>query len=135
MSLPLDADGLRKKVQRLLSRVPSAAHPSTLRLPLLVLDRDTHELSAGGRMVHLTPTEYRLVSYLMERPAEVVAGDELLENVWGFHPGTGSASVVRVHIGTLRRKMAQVGAGRLLETLPHRGYRLRSEEAQLGRNR
>ncbi|MGD0115965.1 MAG: hypothetical protein ABSC13_08190, partial [Dehalococcoidia bacterium] len=57
--LPLDADGLRKKVQRLLSRVPSAAHPRTLRLPPLVLHRDTRELSAGGRTVHLTPTEYR----------------------------------------------------------------------------
>jgi two-component system OmpR family response regulator len=135
VSTPLDADGFREKVQRLLSRAPSATRPRTLRLPPLVLDRDTHDLSAGGSTVHLTPTEHRLISHLMERPGEVVAGDELLERVWVFHPGTGSASVVRVHVGNLRRKMAQIGAGRLLETLPHRGYRLRGEEAQVSRER
>ena len=118
-----------------LARARRPAHPRILRLPPLALDRDTHDLSAGGRTVHLTPTEYRLVSYLMERPGEVVAGDELLERVWGFHPGTGSAAVVRVHVGNLRRKMAQIGAGRLLETLPHRGYRLRVEGAPESRDR
>lgn len=130
LTMPLDADGLREKIDRLLSRTPFAAQPRTLRLPPLVLDRDTHELSAGGKAVHLTPTEYRLVAHLMERPGVVVTRDELLEKVWGFHPGTGSASVIRVHVGNLRRKMTRLGHGRLLETLPHRGYRLRVEDTK-----
>jgi two-component system response regulator PhoP len=64
----------------------------------------------------------------MERPGAIVGSDELLESVWGFHPGTATAAVVRVHVGNLRRKMAQLGTARLLETLPHRGYRLLQEE-------
>lgn len=130
LTMPLDAGRLREKVQRLLLRRPSAAQPRVLRLPPLVLDRDTHDLASGGKVVNLTPTEHRLLLYLMERPGEVVAGDELLETVWGFHPGTGSASVVRVHVGNLRRKMTSLGQGRLLETLPHRGYRLRAEDTK-----
>lgn len=130
LTMPLEADGLREKIGRLLSRSPLAAYPRTLRLSPLALDRDTHDLSADGKTVHLTPTEHRLVAYLMERPGAVVTRDELLERVWGFHPGTGSASVIRVHVGNLRRKMKSLGGGRLLETLPHRGYRLRVEDTK-----
>jgi len=128
---PLDGDSLRQMMAELLARSPGGlpAHARILRLRPLTLDRDTHDLSADGGTVHLTPTEDRLTSYLMERPGAVVTRDELLERVWGFHPGTGSAPVVRVHVGNLRRKMAQIGAGRFLETLSHRGYRLRVEGA------
>ncbi|MGA3193316.1 MAG: response regulator transcription factor, partial [Candidatus Bathyarchaeia archaeon] len=110
---PLDDDQLRRTMAELLARSPRglAVYPHILRLPPLTLDRDTRDLSADGGTVHLTPTEDRLTSYLMERPGAVVTRDELLERVWGFHPGTGSAPVVRVHVGNLRRKMAQIGAG------------------------
>jgi DNA-binding response OmpR family regulator len=81
--------------------------------------------------VKLTPTEFRLFAYLMERADTPISLDELLENVWGHLPGTGAAEVVRAHVFNLRHKMAALGgSARLLRTLPHRGYCLsRGERA------
>jgi DNA-binding response OmpR family regulator len=126
---PLDADSLRKTIAELLARSLRGrpAYPRVLRSPPFVLDSDTHELSAGGNSVVLTPTEYRLLSYLIAQPEAVISPETLLENVWGFHPGTGAAAVVRVHVSNLRRKIAALGHAHLLQTLPRRGYRLLQE--------
>ena len=130
VSRPLDVDDLRQKIARLLVASPSGPplRPRVLRSPPFALDVDTHDLAVNDKKIALTPIEHRLLAYLMERPGAIVGSDELLESVWGFHPGTATAAVVRVHVGNLRRKMAQLGTARLLETLPHRGYRLLQEE-------
>jgi len=123
---PLDADELKRKVARLLSASPSSPsnQPRVLRSPPFTLDHETRELWADGKKTVLTPTEHRLLGYLMERSGAVVSSDELLETVWGFHPGTATAAVVRVHVSNLRRKMAALGHAQFLQALPHRGYRL-----------
>lgn len=90
-----------------------------------IADRERYELWADGASARLTPTEFRLFTYLMERPDEVVSVDELLENVWGFLPGTGGPDVVRAHVSNLRRKMRALGdKALLLQTVARRGYRL-----------
>jgi two-component system phosphate regulon response regulator PhoB len=126
---PVDVETLKEKVARLLAASPSAARgrPRLLRSPPFALDAGSHDLEVNGRKVALTPIEYRLLAYLMERPGTVVGSGELLESVWGFQPGTATAEVVRVHVGNLRRKMGRLGAAQFLETLPHRGYRLLEE--------
>ena len=122
---PLDPDSLKQKVGCLLSASPTGPGRSPLLRSLpFTLDGDSRELRADGRKVVLTPTEHRLLSYLMEHSGAVVSSDELLETVWGFHPGTATAAVVRVHVSNLRRKMAALGHAQLLQALPHRGYRL-----------
>jgi len=123
---PLDVDELKQKVARLLSASPSSPsnRPRVLRSPPFTLDHESRELWADGKKTVLTSTEHRLLGYLMERSGAVVSSDELLETVWGFLPGTSTAAVVRVHVSNLRRKMAALGYGQLLQALPHRGYRL-----------
>ena len=60
----------------------------------------------------------------MERRGTVVTAEELLEEVWGFFPHTGSGDMVRSHMRNLRRKIAKVARGReVIRTLPRRGYR------------
>ena len=56
--------------------------------------------------------------------------EELLVKVWGFHPGTGGAEVLRAHVRNLRRKLRRLheDAG-LLETVPRVGYRLAARES------
>jgi DNA-binding response OmpR family regulator len=130
VSRPLDIDDVRQKIARVVAASPSgpALRSRVLRSPPFTLDIETHDLAANGEKIALTPIEHRLLAYLMERPGAIVGSDELLESVWGFQPGTATAAVVRVHVGNLRRKMAQLGTARLLGTLPHRGYRLLQEE-------
>ncbi len=130
---PVDPDELVEKVSALLTLTPARRPKSRrfLREGPFIMDSETHELWADGRKVKLTPTEFRLFAYLVERAETLVSLDELLENVWGHLPGTGAAEVVRAHVSNLRLKMATLGeSARLLKTLPRRGYRLsRGERA------
>jgi DNA-binding response OmpR family regulator len=83
----------------------TAPPPRTLSAAGLSLDRGLFALTGEAGSVTLTPTEFRLLEYLMERPGVVVAADELLEKVWGFFPHTGSRDVVRTHMRNLRAKI------------------------------
>jgi len=129
---PLDGHELRQKVAALLSAGSSASFRSpVLRSPPFLLDASTHFLSAKGGTAALTPTEHQLFAYFMERRGAVVSSDELLEGVWGFDPATATPAVVRVHVSNLRRKMAPLRCAHLLQTLPHRGYRLMRERVDV----
>jgi len=53
----------------------------------------------------LTPVEFELVHFLMRHPGHVYSADDLLQEVWGYPPGTGMPDLVRVHIKNLRDKI------------------------------
>ncbi len=96
-------------------------------MPLAGLDLDTfsYRLSGNGLSVHLTPMEYKLVTYLADKKGQTASPRELLEKVWEFYPGTGSSEVVRAHMRNLRLKLRSVAPETsLIETIPRRGYRL-----------
>ena len=89
------------------------------------LDKDSHELRGDNASVQLTPTEFRLMYYLIQRRGSIVSTEELLEKVWEFFPGTGSSELVRTHVRNLRSKLrVATGGAELLQTVPRRGYRL-----------
>ncbi|MFQ5878764.1 MAG: response regulator transcription factor [Dehalococcoidia bacterium] len=91
----------------------------------LDLSQESFELRSVRGNVVLTPTEFRLTQYLMRRANTLVGVDELLEQVWGYHPQTGSPEVVRAHVHNLRLKIGRVlPEGDVLQTVPRRGYRL-----------
>ena len=123
VSKPLLCSEVEQTLKRLLG-APTAPIPKTLAVGDLSLDRSLFALSSEGGSVTLTPTEFRLLEYLMERPGTVVTAEELLGKVWGFFPHTGSGDLVRSHIRNLRRKISKVARGReAIRTLPRRGYR------------
>ncbi|OGD15072.1 MAG: hypothetical protein A2W20_05225 [Candidatus Aminicenantes bacterium RBG_16_66_30] len=123
VSKPFRPEELEQALQPLLGAA-TAPPPRTLSAAGLSLDRGLFALTGEAGSVTLTPTEFRLLEYLMERPGVVVAADELLEKVWGFFPHTGSRDVVRTHMRNLRAKIRYATAGReTVRTLPRRGYR------------
>ena len=101
------------------------ARPEVISIGNLALDRNSHELRGDGVTVQLTPTEFRLMYYLIQRRGSIVSAKELLEKVWEFFPGTGSSELVRSHVRNLRNKLRIVAGGAdLVQTVPRRGYRL-----------
>jgi DNA-binding response OmpR family regulator len=119
---PFTASELAERTGALLA---PAAPEATLQVGRLALDPRLHELSVGAARERLTPIEFRLAQYLMERAGATVPTEELLENVWGYYPGTGSPEVVRSHVANLRRKIVRLGEPPdLLATVPRRGYRM-----------
>lgn len=125
VSKPLDAAELTHELARALA---AGARPrrkvELLRAGPLTLDLAAHQLYFGnGGAVALTPTEFRLVRYLVERPGQFIPVDELLEEVWGYAPDTGGAEVIRSHVNNIRRKIRAVGQDpQTIRNIPYRGY-------------
>jgi two-component system OmpR family response regulator len=89
----------------------------------LELDEAAHEVRRGGRDVVLSPTEFRLLRFLVENAETVVSKAQILDNVWQYDFG-GEMNVVESYISYLRRKVDTVEP-RLIHTIRGVGYVLR----------
>ena len=89
----------------------------------LVLNDDTHEVTKGGTVVELSPTEFNLLRYLMLNAEVVLSKPKILDNVWHYDFG-GDGNVVESYISYLRRKI-DIGDVPLIHTVRGVGYVLR----------
>jgi two-component system, OmpR family, response regulator len=94
-----------------------------LRYEDLVLDEERHEVARGGAQVELTPTEFKLLHYLLLNRDRVVSKMQILERVWQYD-FDGNDNVVEIFISSLRRKL-EVHGPRVIQTIRGVGYRLR----------
>ena len=76
-----------------------------------------------GRVIDLSPTEFRILEYLMYRPRVVVSKRELLEHLYDF-TWEHHSNVIEVHVSNLRKKLRGDNDDEVVETLRGRGYRL-----------
>ncbi len=89
-----------------------------------LVDRERQALTLDGEEVPLTPLEFKLATYLEERPGATATRDELLEEVWGYAVGSGSSNVVDAVVKSLRRKLG--AEAERVETVRGFGYRWRA---------
>jgi two-component system phosphate regulon response regulator PhoB len=99
---PFSIPELIARVQALLRRANPALVTSVLKAGDLELDRTSHRVRRAGREVHLGPTEYRLLEYLMRHPGRVYSREQLLDGVWGNDVYVDERTV-DVHVGRLRK--------------------------------
>ena len=95
-----------------------------LKFDNLVLDLGTRAALRAGKVINLTMKEYDLLKYLMEHPREILAREQILENVWGFD-FLGESNVIEVYIRYLRLKIEGEGDKKLIHTIRGVGYALR----------
>jgi len=112
---------------RALTRRRGPVIAGTLRYEDLEMDRLQRAVTRGGRLIDLSPREFRLLEYLLLHPEELVTRTTLLQKVWNmsFDPET---NVVDAHVSNLRRKLEEGGRYRLIQTVRGAGYMLRSGE-------
>ncbi len=91
----------------------------------LEIDQRAHRVTRAGQVVTLSPTEYKLLRYLMLNVGQVLSRAQILDHVWNYDFG-GDASVVETYISYLRRKVDTVEP-KLLHTVRGVGYTLRVE--------
>jgi DNA-binding response OmpR family regulator len=85
---------------------PVSAGERYLEVQGVRLDRERHQVWIGDRPVDLTPTEFKLLSYLMERADQVCSPQQLVRQAQGYETDPwGARAIVRVHIRRLRRKL------------------------------
>ncbi len=103
---------------------PNQEETKQLRFGELVLDLSTRRVLRKGRNIELTMKEFELLKYLMSHPREVLAREQILENVWGYD-FVGESNVIEVYIRYLRLKIEDEGEKRLIQTVRGVGYVLR----------
>ena len=96
----------------------------------LELDRETHRVHRGDREIHLGPTEFRLLEYLMEKPGRVFTRSRLLDSVWGMAAEIDERTV-DVHVGRLRKALSRGRDRDPIRTVRGAGY---SFDETFGRN-
>ena len=87
----------------------------------LDLDRETRRVRRGARDIHLGPTEFRLLEYLLERPGRVFSRAQLLDGVWGQSVEIDERTV-DVHVGRLRKALSRGRERDPIRTVRGTGY-------------
>ena len=124
MTKPFSVEELVERVKAVLRR-SSGAGPGERRLSYadLDLDEDTRDVWRAGRLIELTPTEYKLLHYLLSNARRALTREQILEHVWDY-TFAGNASVLETYISYLRHKVDEVEP-RLIHTIRGVGYSLR----------
>ena len=99
---PFSVPELLARVRALLRRTKPAHIATLLTAGDMELDRETHRVRRGGKELHLGPTEFRLLEFLMQSPGRVFSREHLLNAVWG-HDVYIDERTVDVHVGRLRK--------------------------------
>lgn len=98
---------------------------STIAVADLELDEDSHDVRRGGTIVEVSPTEFKLLRYLMLNSGRVVSKAQILDHVWDYD-FRGEAGIVESYISYLRRKIDTEGLPPLIHTKRGVGYVLRA---------
>jgi two-component system OmpR family response regulator len=132
---PFSVESLVARVRAVLRRAARTASPDggaggaqsrTLRVGDVELDESRWTVHRGGHAVDLSPTEFRLLAYLMRHEGRVLTREQLLENVWGWDYA-GQSQIVETYISYLRRKLDPLGPP-IIHTQRGVGYSLRLAE-------
>ena len=126
---PFSLDEVVARIRAVLRRTqPHDDDGAVIRVDDLELDDDAHEVRRGGEVIDLSPTEFKLLRYLMMNPNRVLSKAQILDHVWEYD-FNGDASIVESYISYLRRKIDRnPDAPALIQTKRGVGYLLRTAD-------
>ena len=122
LSKPFDLGELIARAKALIRRSKGFAN-STLHVSDLELNTVEQTVKRSNELVELSPTEYRILEYMLHKPRVVVSKRELLEHLYDYN-WQHHSNVVEAHVSNLRKKLDGVTGQPSIETLRGRGYRL-----------
>jgi two-component system OmpR family response regulator len=123
LTKPFGLEELAARISSVLRRTRPGPENPVLTFADIELDQDSYEVRRGSEPIELSPTEFRLLRYLMLNPGRVLTRAQLLAHVWDYDFG-GSSTVVATYVAYLRRKLAAHGPD-VIHTQRGVGYSLR----------
>ena len=118
---PFSVPELIARVKAMLRRAKPEAVSSLLTAGDIELDRETRRVRRSAREIHLGPTEFRLLEFLMQSPGRVFSREQLLNGVWG-HDVYVDERTVDVHVGRLRKSINRGRSRDPIRTVRGAGY-------------
>ena len=122
LSKPFDLGELIARTKALIRRSKGFAN-STLRVSDLELNTVEQTVRRSNELVELSPTEYRILEYMIHKPRVIVSKRELLEHLYDYN-WQHHSNVIEAHVSNLRKKLDGATGQPSIETLRGRGYRL-----------
>jgi two-component system OmpR family response regulator len=125
---PFSLDEIVARIKAILRRTMNDEEDAIIRAGELTMDQDTHEVTIGDAQIELSPTEFKLLRYLMLNPNRVLSKAQILDHVWEYD-FNGDAGIVESYISYLRRKLDQFSSEPLIQTKRGFGYMLKAGKA------
>ncbi|NBC85083.1 MAG: response regulator [Bacteroidetes bacterium] len=125
---PFAFDELLARIEALLRRVEPREEDGPLEDGALRLDLAARRCSIDGEEIHLTPTEFDLLAFLMARKGRALSREDIHREVWG-HDFDRGTNLIDVYVNYLRRKLSDAGCDSRIETVRGTGYRFDPAES------
>lgn len=122
---PFGLEEVVARIRAVLRRTKGSAEAGVLRVGDIELDDDAHEVRRAGQQIELSPTEFKLLRYLMINEGRVVSKMQILDHVWEYD-WDGEAAIVESYISYLRKKLTIDDLPDLIRTRRGVGYIMRS---------
>jgi two-component system phosphate regulon response regulator PhoB len=123
---PFSVQELIARINALLRRTNPAKIAHQLQVQDVTLDKQAKTVTRNGTHIHLGPTEFKLLEYLMEKPQRVYSREQIMDNVWGREIYIDDRTV-DVHIGRLRRAINSGFKVKHIRTVRSSGYAFTKE--------
>ena len=123
---PFSLDEIVARIRAILRRTKQEEEDATLKVGEVEMDQDTHEVIVKGNSVELSPTEFKLLRYLMLNPNRVLSKAQILDHVWEYD-FNGDAGIVESYVSYLRRKLDPLTEEPLIQTKRGFGYMLKTK--------
>ena len=127
LTKPFSLEELGLRIEALLRRAGDRPESSRLVVGDLVIDEDAHQVFVGTDEVQLSPTEFRLLRFLVLNRGRVMSKGQIVDHVWEYD-FDGNYGIVETYISYLRKKLGDTD-GSLVQTVRGVGYVIRTPQA------
>ncbi len=129
MTKPFSLDEIVARINAILRRTKQVeTEDSILEVGEIKINQDAHEVFANGQPVDLSPTEYKLLRFLMSNPNRVLTKAQILDHVWEYD-FNGEMGIVESYVSYLRKKLDPITSEPLIQTKRGVGYMYKSSKS------
>jgi two-component system OmpR family response regulator len=129
MTKPFSLDEIVARINAILRRTKQVeTEESVLEVGEIRINQDAHEVFANGQAVDLSPTEYKLLRFLISNPNRVLTKAQILDHVWEYD-FNGEMGIVESYVSYLRKKLDPITSEPLIQTKRGVGYMYKSTKS------
>jgi two-component system OmpR family response regulator len=122
LTKPFSLDEVVARIQAILRRTKTGeAESAVIDAGAVVINQDAHEVTIEGKLVDLSPTEYKLLRFLVMNPDRVLTKAQILDHVWEYD-FNGDMGIVESYVSYLRKKLDPISSRPLIQTKRGVGY-------------